>query len=108
MDESLRKSLRPGARVRVTQQIAARNYTWVSEVRGTVTEYHQQQTGSWFAHSKDDKLWLDRLTLRKEDGELTTLNLDDFTHIEIDSLAAAAPGAPAGGSAKKNESNLPL
>jgi len=35
-------------------------------------EYSQQQTGSWFAHSKDDKLWLDRLLIRKADGELTT------------------------------------
>jgi hypothetical protein len=89
MDEALRKSLRPGARVRVTQQIAGRDYTWTSEIRGTVVEYRQKQTGSWYAHSKDDKLWLDRLTIRKDDGELTTLNLDDYTHIDLDAPAAA-------------------
>jgi len=89
MDEALRKKLTPGTRVTVTQQIAARDYAWASEVRGTIVDYSQQQTGSWFAHSKDDKLWLDRLKIRKDDGEFTTLNLDEFTHIEIDAPAPA-------------------
>jgi hypothetical protein len=85
MDESIRKQLVPGARVKVLQQIAARNYSWGSEVAGTVVEFEQQQTGSWYAHSKEDKLWLDRLTLRKADGEITTLNLDEFSVVKIDS-----------------------
>jgi len=84
MQESLRSQLVPGARVRVTQQIAARDHTWTSEVRGTVVSYDQQPTGSWFAHSKGDKLWLDRLKIRKDDGELTTLVLDAFSHIDTD------------------------
>ena len=95
MDESLRSRLRPGARVRVTQQIAGRDYTWTVEVRGTVVSYEQKQTGSWFAHSRGDKLWLDRLTIRKDDGELTTLVLDEFTHIEIEQEAPAAAVAAA-------------
>jgi hypothetical protein len=90
MDEAVRGQLVPGARVKITQQIAARNYSWASEVRGTVVEYSQQQTGSWYAHSKDDKLWLDRLTLQKTDGEITTLNLDEFSVIQIESPAPAA------------------
>lgn len=84
MVESLRSKLQPGVRVKVTQQIPARDYTWTSDVRGTVVSYDQKQTGSWYAHSRGDKLWLDRLTIRKDDGELTTLNLDEFSHIEIE------------------------
>lgn len=83
MHDSIRKSLQPGARVRVTQQIAARDYTWANETTGAVVSYEQKPTGSWYAHGKDDKLWLDRLTVRKLDGELTTLNLDEFSKIEI-------------------------
>jgi hypothetical protein len=90
MDESIRRQLAPGARVKIVQQIAARNYSWASEIRGTVVEYSQQQTGSWYAHSKDDKLWLDRLTLQKADGEITTLNLDEFSVVQIESPAPAA------------------
>ena len=88
MDESIRKQLVPGAKVKVVQQIAARDYSWNSEISGTVVEFKQEQTGSWFAHSKDDKLWLDRLTLRKPDGELTTLNLDGFSVVKVE---AAGP-----------------
>lgn len=89
MDESIRKKLVPGAQVRVTQQIAARNYSWASETIGTVVEYQQEQTGSWYAHSKDDKLWLDRLTLRLPDGEITTLNLDEFSVVKVADPARA-------------------
>ena len=112
MDDAIRKALRPGVRVKVVQQIAGRNYTWTSDVVGTVVEYRQKQTGSWYAHSKDDKLWLDRLLIRKADGELTPLNLDEYSHIEIlgDAAAPAAPAASDGAAAaaKPNESNLPV
>jgi hypothetical protein len=83
MDESIRQQLKPGARVTVTQQIAGSDWSWSSQVQGTVLDYEQRQTGSWYAHSKNDKLWLDRLKLRKADGEITTLNLDEYSRIEI-------------------------
>jgi hypothetical protein len=84
MDEAIRQQLKPGTRVKVTQQIAGRYYAWPTEVSGTIVSYQQRPTGSWFAHSKDDKLWLDRLTLRKEDGEITTLNLDEYSNVEVE------------------------
>jgi len=82
-NDSIRQSLKPGIRVTVTQQIAARDYSWSNAVTGTIVSYEQQPTGSWYAHGKNDKLWLDRLTIRKPDGELTTLILDEFSHLEI-------------------------
>jgi hypothetical protein len=98
MDPQLRSRLQPGVRVKVTQQIAARHWSWSDIAIGTVISFNQQQTGSWFAHSKNDRLWLDRLTLRLDDGEITTLNLDEFSRVEIVSPgdAAAAGSAPAG------------
>ena len=104
MHDAIRKNLRPGVRVKVTQQIPARHYALTSDVTGTVVEYEQKQTGSWFAHSKNDKLWLDRLLVRMADGELTTLNLDAFSHIEI--LTDVPPAAT--GPARTNESELPM
>ncbi|HEV7302494.1 MAG TPA: hypothetical protein VGN72_24355 [Tepidisphaeraceae bacterium] len=91
MDDSIRKQFTVGTKVKVTQQIAARDYTMASDIRGTIVEYEQKTTGSWFAHSKNDKLWLDRLTLRKDDGELITLNLDDNTRVEIESTPVTTP-----------------
>jgi len=89
MDSEIRKQLVPGATVKVTQQIAARTHTWTTDVRGTIVEYAQKETGSWFAHSRDDKLWLDRLVIKKADGEITTLILDDYSCVEVVSGPAA-------------------
>jgi hypothetical protein len=91
MDLELRNRLVPGARVRVTQQIAARNYAWAAPVVGTVVSFEQRTTGSWYAHSQNDKLWLDRLVIKKPDGEVSTLNLDDYSVVEIEEDAPASP-----------------
>lgn len=73
----------PGQRVRVTQQVrwgaSSRNHV----VEGRVQSVGQERTGSWFAHSKDHKLWLDRIRLEKDDGELIALNLDQYSRIEL-------------------------
>lgn len=72
-----------GQKVVVTQQIAQREQTWTSRVEGEVVKFEQAKTGSWFAHAKGDRLWLDRLTLKKADGEIIVLNLDPYTRVEL-------------------------
>jgi hypothetical protein len=91
MDDSIRKSLVPGARVSVTQQFGHRipEKAWSEKVTGTIVDFKQKPTGSWFAHSKDDKLWLDRLKIKKDDGELSTLVLDEYSHIDVTPPAEA-------------------
>jgi len=74
---------KPGARVRVIQQIPFGKGVQTSSVEGEIVRFGQQKTGSWFAHAKDDKLWLDRLELRKDDGEIVTCNLDRFSRVEV-------------------------
>ncbi len=75
----------------VVQQMPHRDQTWTNTLEGVITRLQQSKTGSWFAHSKDDHLWLDRMELRLDDGELVILNLDQYTVIEpVD--AARAPG----------------
>ena len=41
-----------------------RDQVWTNCVEGVITRYQQSKTGSWFAHARDDQLWLDRLELR--------------------------------------------
>ena len=74
--------LAAGTRVRVTQQMPQVAQVWTTQVEGTVVRWRQSMTGSWFAHARDDRLWLDRLELRRDDGELVTLNLDRYSVIE--------------------------
>lgn len=73
----------PGSRVRVTQQVPRLTGTLTTRTEGTIVRFGQQKTGSWYAHSQDDKLWLDRLELRKDDGELVVLNLDQYSRVEV-------------------------
>jgi hypothetical protein len=77
----------PGQRVRVTQQVPRLERpgggALVSTVEGTVVSAEQGKTGSWFAHAKDHKLWLDRLVLRKDDGEVVYLNMDQYSHVDL-------------------------
>ena len=89
----------PGERVVVTQQIPQRDEVWTTQVVGSVVRAEQVKTGSWFARAKDDKLWLDRLTLRKDDGELVVLNLDSYSHVDRIAAAEAAGRAPVGAGA---------
>ncbi len=81
--EAAPRPLAVGDRVAIHQQIPQRDDTWSHRTEGVIERLEQRKTGSWFAHSKDDKLWLDRLVLRKDDGELVMCNLDQYSRIEL-------------------------
>ena len=72
-----------GQRVRVTQQMPRRSGTLSTVIEGEVVRVGQQKTGSWFAHSLDKKLWLDRVEIKRDDGELVSLNLDQYSRVEV-------------------------
>ncbi len=78
---------KPGQRVRVTQQVPRLERPGggaiVATVEGTVIGFEQQKTGSWYAHSRDHKLWMDRLQLKKDDGEVVYLNLDQYSVVDL-------------------------
>lgn len=71
----------PGTPVCVRQIVQRRDRSFETEVVGVVESWATEPTGSWFAHGKDDKLWLYRLKLRKADGEYTLVVVDDRTEI---------------------------
>ena len=73
----------PGTRVRVTQQIPRRLDTYTTVVTGKVVRQERQNSGSWFARNKRNKVWLDRLIIAKDDGEISILNLDEYTVVEV-------------------------
>lgn len=79
---AIRDILKHGRRVRIVRQLPQRDQCWTPHVEGTLVSLHQAPTGSWFAHSKGHKLWLDRAIVRMDDGELTDCVLDDYTRVE--------------------------
>ncbi|MDX2147149.1 MAG: hypothetical protein SFZ23_06465 [Planctomycetota bacterium] len=76
----------PGTRVRIIQQVphlGNGSPTFATRpVEGVVVRFYQATTGSWFAHSKSGKLWLDRVEVQKDDGERVVCNLDQYSRVE--------------------------
>lgn len=73
----------PGTTVRITQQIPRRTDTCTTSITGRVIRQERQYSGSWYARNKRDRVWLDRLMIMKPDGEITILNLDEYTVVEV-------------------------
>jgi len=82
-NETANKTYTPGTRVRITQQIPMGARANSISVEGVVVRFGQEKTGSWYAHAKDDKLWLDRLEIEKDDGERVVCNLDQYSRVEV-------------------------
>lgn len=82
-------ALQDGQRIAVTQQIPQRQRVWTIRTEGIVLDISQRPTGAWYTHSRGGKLWLDRLTLKKDDGEEVVCILDQYSHVEI--LREVAP-----------------
>jgi hypothetical protein len=78
----------PGQSVAIIQQIPLHSGTWTTRTQGAILRYEQCKTGAAFARAKDDRLWLDRLIVRRDDGEVTAYVLDQYTRVEP--LAAPA------------------
>lgn len=93
-----RPNYTPGQRVRITQQVPRQTGTMTISVEGTIVGARQGKTGSWFAHSKDHKLWLDRIELRKDDGEMVVCNLDQYSRVELLAEPQIVPAAGPEGS----------
>ena len=81
-----------GTQVRVQQIIDHRSDPIEADVTGVVEAWEESPTGSWHAHGKDGKLCLTRLKLRKEDGELTLLVIDDTTTVTKLDQESSRPG----------------
>ena len=74
-------SFPPGTPVCVTEVTWRRDRSVEVRTVGVVDAWEELPTGSWYAHGKDDRLWLQRLRLRKVDGEITLMVIDDLTTI---------------------------
>lgn len=75
------ESFPPGTPVCVAEVTLRRDRSVQVRTVGVVDAWEELPTGSWHAHGRKDRLWLRRLRLRKLDGEVTLLVIDDGTSI---------------------------
>ncbi|MBK8270811.1 MAG: hypothetical protein IPK83_21890 [Planctomycetes bacterium] len=50
---------------------------------GDIVSIQNKPTGSWHAHGKNDKLWLLRLRLKRDDGELVDFVIDRDSRVTL-------------------------
>ena len=73
--------LAPGDRVEVIHAIKVGMHRWKTTTTGTVVGKERRRHSLHFNRSLDDKVFSDVLLLKHDDGELTTVTMDEFTEL---------------------------
>ena len=74
--------LQPGDRVEVIHDVKVGFRTWSSRTTGTVVSKDRRRHSLHFNRNFDDKVYSDVLILQRDDGELTTITLDEFSELK--------------------------
>ncbi len=74
-------ALRPGDRVEVTHEIKVGFRNWNVTTVGNVVATDRRRHSLHFNRNFDDKVYSDVLILKRDDGELTTITLDEFSEL---------------------------
>ncbi len=74
-------SLVPGDRVEVTHEVKVGFRKWYSVTKGKVVSKDRRRHGLHVNRNSDDKVYSDILVLERDDGELTTVTLDEFSDL---------------------------
>ncbi len=86
-NRKLFQQLRPGDRVAVEHEVKVGFRRWRTRTEGTVVETRRVREGLHYRRNWDDKAFADQIVLRRDDGELTTLTLDEYSRLEVLSRA---------------------
>jgi hypothetical protein len=74
--------LQPGDRVEVVHGVTVGSSAkWSTTTVGRVLRRERRRHGLHFRRNPDDKVYSDVLILARDDGELTTVTMDEFTRL---------------------------
>ena len=69
----------PGDRIEATHTVTVGLKRWTAKTIGTVVRCERRRHGLHFRRQIDDKAYSDLIILKRDDGELTTVTMDEFT-----------------------------
>ena len=72
-----------GDRVEVIHEVKVGFRRWKATTVGTVVRKERRRRGEHFRRNDDDQVYVDALVLRHDDGELTSVTLDEFSELKI-------------------------
>jgi len=74
--------LKSGDRIEVDHGVKiGSSATWTTKTAGTVVRTERRRHGLHFRRNPDDKVYSDVIILARDDGELTTVTMDEFTQL---------------------------
>ena len=74
-------ALQVADRIEVIHEVKIGLKVWHTRTVGTVEKVIRRRHGLHFRRSLDDKVFSDEVTLRLDDGSLTTVSIDEFTDV---------------------------
>ena len=75
-------SLQPGDRVEMVHEVKVGFRKWLATTRGTVVGKERRRHSLHFRRNYDDKVYSDVILLKRDDGELTTVTIDEFSDLK--------------------------
>lgn len=78
-NRELMHRLRPGDRIEVEHEVKVGLRCWIAKTGGEFVRTQRRRHGLHTQRMPDDRVYSDVIVLRREDGELTTVTLDEFT-----------------------------
>ena len=73
--------LQPGDQVEIIHTVTVGQTQWTSTTEGTVVHTERRRHGLHHQRNVDDRVWSDIVVLARDDGELTTVTMDEFTEL---------------------------
>lgn len=102
------RDLRPGQRIRITQRVRIGKRQWPVTVEGIVRDVQVLVTGLTVERGSDDVVTLATVHFRKDNGELSSIGVDEHTQIEVlDDVASPKPAAATSSPGPSVGSNAP-
>jgi hypothetical protein len=80
---ALLKGLRPGQKVRITQTVRVGLKSWQTTVVGTFRDLNYLVTGLATDRVPEDDIVVVALHFTKENGELSSVTIDEHTKVEV-------------------------
>jgi hypothetical protein len=77
------QALQAGDPVEVTHDVKVGFRLWRTTCSGTVVRKVRERHSLHYRRNADDHVYRDTLVLRRNDGELTTITLDEFSELRV-------------------------
>ncbi len=73
------EQLQPGDNVEIKHEVKVGFRRWDAVTTGEVVNVERRRHGLHYRRNYDDKVFSDLIVLKRPDGELTTVTLDEFS-----------------------------